>query len=245
MDTNHSNTLDDGSELFGQGTTLANGQKAVDGYQALRSLDTNSDGVINAQDAQFNDLKVWVDTGNSNGSATGSLESLSQLGITQLNLNAQASTQTNNGNLVGLVSSFQTTSGSTGTMADVWFAAQATPGLMSSLTTTANLSAGALSTNVSGLANAISSFNQGVSTPISQSLTTPSTTGASSTAPTGLLSANLVSTITALNQFNANGQVLTGSGGATAGQIPITLNTIGVVPTSPTNLVIPTQKKLS
>jgi hypothetical protein len=128
-------------------------------------------------------------------------------------------------------------------MADVWFAAQATPGLTSSVTTTANLSAGALSTNVSGLANAISSFNQGVSSPISQSLTTPTTTGASSTAPTGLLSANLVSTITALSQFNVNGQALGGENGVVTSQVPISLNSAhGMVSSTPTPLVIPNKK---
>jgi hypothetical protein len=52
----------------------------------------------------------------------------------------------------------------------------------------------------------------------------------------------LVSTITALGQFNANGQALTGSSTATAGQVPITLNTTGVVNNTPTSLAIPTKK---
>jgi hypothetical protein len=126
----------------------------------LAELDTNGDSVINAQDTQFNELKVWVDTGNSNGSATGVLESLDQLGITQLNLNAKASTQTNNGNLVSLISSYQTTSGMTGTMADVWFATQTTPGLSSTVSTThANLSVGALSQNQAPTLLAMRQFN--------------------------------------------------------------------------------------
>jgi hypothetical protein len=152
LDPNNA-SLTSGTQLFGQGTTLANGAKAVDGFQALAALDTNSDGVINSSDAAFNDLKVWVDTSNANGTATGSLESLSQLGITQLNLNAQASTQTNNGNLVGLVSSFNTASGSTGTLADVWFATQSAPAGAASTVNT-------LTNNVSGLVNTMSSFTQ-------------------------------------------------------------------------------------
>ena len=244
LDSNNNGILDTGAELFGQGTTLANGQKAVDGYQALASLDTNSDGVINAQDAQFNELKVWVDSGNSNGNATGVLESLSQLGITQLNLNAQTSTQTNNGNIVGLISSYQTASGTTGTMADVWFAAQNTPGLASTVVTTQTGSSSATVSNnqVSGLANAISNFNQGVSTPISTNL--PSV-GAASTASTGLLSTNLISSITALGQFNANGQALGAGSNSVVGQVPITLSTTGVITASPTTLAIPTKKNSS
>ena len=159
LDPHNTNTLSSGAQLFGQGTTLANGDKAVDGYQALTELDTNGDGFINAQDAQFNELKVWVDTGNSSGNATGVMESLSQLGITQLNLNAQASTHTNHGNLVGLISSFVTSSGATGTMADVWFAAQAAPHLSSSVTTLPHLSAETLAPKIASTLQALSQFN--------------------------------------------------------------------------------------
>jgi len=246
LDNNNLGSLESGAQLFGEGTTLANGQKAVNGYQALSELDTNLAGVINAPDTQFGNLKVWVDTGNSNGTATGVIESLAQLGITQLNLNAQTSSQVNNGNLVGLVSSFNTASGSTRTMADVWFATQqANSGTRSSVITTTptSLASGSLSNNVSGLANAISGFNQGVSLPISTSVSLNS--GASATAPTGVLSASMASTLTAMSQFNANGQIL-GSMSGEGIQVPITLNTntIAVSNTS-VSLALPTNKKTS
>jgi hypothetical protein len=244
LESNNNTTLENGGQLFGQGTTLANGQKAVDGYQALSALDSNKDGVIDAQDSAYNQLGVWVDTGNQNGTATGQFELLSQLGITQLDLNAQSSTQVDNGNLLGLVSSFKTASGATGEMADVWFTAQVNPGASSTVITSpksSSLNSGVLGANVSGLANAISSFNQGISSPISTTI--PLNTGPTSTAPTGVFSPNILNTLTALSQFNANGQLL-GSNTTTANQVASALNTTGNVTATPI-LAIPTTKKLS
>ncbi|MFD2452660.1 hypothetical protein [Ideonella paludis] len=66
LDRNGNGRIDDGSELFGQGTTLADGRKAADGFVALAEADDNGDGLINAQDAVFAQLQVWVD-GNLDG----------------------------------------------------------------------------------------------------------------------------------------------------------------------------------
>jgi hypothetical protein len=126
LDRNHDGQIKDGSELFGSATQLANGQRAVDGYQALRELDSNSDGVIDSQDAAFADLKVWVD-GNSDGvNGEGELHSLSSLGIASINAQAQVDLSKDNGNLVGLTSTYQTTDGTTHAAADVWFTAKRT-----------------------------------------------------------------------------------------------------------------------
>jgi hypothetical protein len=121
MDRNQDGSINDGSELFGTSTVMADGSKAVDGYQALAQLDTNQDGVISSVDAQFAKLGVWVD-GNADGqTGVGEVKSLAQLNIAQLSLNAQVTTDTNNGNLVGLTSSYQTTDGVNHIAADVWF----------------------------------------------------------------------------------------------------------------------------
>lgn len=120
MDRNHDGSIT-GEELFGSGTTLSNGQKATNGYQALGQLDTNGDGMINAKDANWSQLEVWVD-GNGDGvSQASELRSLDSLGITQLNLNAKTSTTIDHGNLIGLVSSYQISDGATHEMADVTF----------------------------------------------------------------------------------------------------------------------------
>jgi hypothetical protein len=124
LDHNQDGSINDGSELFGSSTVLADGSKAVDGYQALAQLDTNQDGVISSADAQFAKLGVWVD-GNADGqTGKAELKSLADLNISQLSLNAQVTTDINNGNLVGLTSSYQTTDGANHTAADVWFVVQ-------------------------------------------------------------------------------------------------------------------------
>jgi hypothetical protein len=93
-------------------------------------------------------LGVWID-GNADGlSGAGEVKSLAQLNISQLSLNAQTGTDTNNGNLLGLTASYQTTDGVNHVAADVWFAVRPAE---------ANAQA-SLPTNVSRLAQAIGQF---------------------------------------------------------------------------------------
>ena len=46
MDRSGNGAIDDGSELFGSGTLMPDGTRAVDGFAALATLDTNNDGVV-------------------------------------------------------------------------------------------------------------------------------------------------------------------------------------------------------
>ena len=61
LDLDRNGRIDNGSELFGVGTKLANGQHAGNGYEAMAQYDSNRDGVLDAKDARFKDLVVWVD----------------------------------------------------------------------------------------------------------------------------------------------------------------------------------------
>jgi hypothetical protein len=88
--------------------------------------------------------------------------------------------------------------------------------------------------------NAISSFNQGVSSPLSTTVSLD--TGGASSAATGVLSANLASTLNAMSQFNANGQALGAVSSSSTLQVPISLNTSGVNSTSPSTLAVPNKK---
>ena len=118
-------TITNGSELFGTATVLPNGQTATNGFAALSAFDTNNNGVINSSDPIFNQLQVWVNTGNNGSTPTGKLFTLSELNIQSLNLNATVANQSNNGNTIGLVSSYTTTKGQTYEMADVWLSSTA------------------------------------------------------------------------------------------------------------------------
>ena len=120
-DRNQDGVINDGSELFGSSTLLNNGTKALDGYQALAQFDSNSDGVVNQQDTDFNKLSVWSDRNSDGITETGELKSLAELGITQLSTQAEEVRESNAGNLIGLISTYQTADGNQHASADVWF----------------------------------------------------------------------------------------------------------------------------
>jgi hypothetical protein len=60
-DLNGNGSIDNGTELMGSETLLANGQKAANSFEVLKALDQNNDGRIDTSDAVFADLKVWKD----------------------------------------------------------------------------------------------------------------------------------------------------------------------------------------
>jgi hypothetical protein len=143
-DHNQDGRINDGSELFGSATQLADGTTARDGYQALSELDTNLDGTIDKADAAFSSLAVWVDSNSDGVSQAQEIKHLDALGITSLSLQTNTQIAINQGNVLGLNSSYQTADGATHAAADVWFAVAPT--------------AGSLGSKVSAMTQAISDF---------------------------------------------------------------------------------------
>lgn len=122
LDRNGNGTIDSGQELFGNNTLLSNGNKAADGYAALSDLDSNGDGMIDAQDAQFDELRLWRDLNQDGISDTGELFRLAELGITQINLDKTAGSQTlSDGTRLDGSASFLM-NGETRSYTDAWFA---------------------------------------------------------------------------------------------------------------------------
>src|SRR5690606_31526581 len=68
--------------------------KAADGYTALRDLDKNASGAIDAADAAFAQLRVWRDLDQDGSTDAGELQSLQDAGITQIGLSKAAFSQT-------------------------------------------------------------------------------------------------------------------------------------------------------
>ncbi|OYU30400.1 MAG: hypothetical protein CFE39_13655, partial [Comamonadaceae bacterium PBBC2] len=125
IDLNHDGKVNNGSELLGTSTKLADGTLAKDGWQALAQYDKNADGVIDAQDAVFKDLQVWVD-GNADGvSGAAEVKTLADLGIQSIHLNHDKAQTTQNGNVLQGLSSYTTTDGQTHEVTDAWFNTQA------------------------------------------------------------------------------------------------------------------------
>jgi hypothetical protein len=120
-DINHNGSIDSGAELFGSSTMLPNGEKAVDGFQALAALDNNQDGLIDAADHQFTNLMVWQDVNQDGLSQEDELHSMEDLSIQSLSLGFTPVSQDDAGNWIGLESSYQTTDEEIHKLVDVWF----------------------------------------------------------------------------------------------------------------------------
>jgi hypothetical protein len=119
LDLNNDRLINNGTELFGDSTRLGSGNKAQDGFQALAQYDGNQDGVIDGLDDVFANLKVWVDANQNGVSEASELHTLAQLNVRSVQLTNTPSTQMDNGNLLGLLSTWTDTSGHTHTLADV------------------------------------------------------------------------------------------------------------------------------
>ena len=112
IDKNGDGIINNHSELFGTKTTS--------GFTVLGGYDTDYSGIIDSNDAQFNELKVWVDS-NSNGySEANELFTLDQLGITSINLNKDNVNYDIAGNHVAEQSTF-TINGEVRQVIDAWF----------------------------------------------------------------------------------------------------------------------------
>lgn len=113
-DKNNNGMIDNGSELFGDNFIKADGSKASSGFDALSDFDSNNDGVINAQDTNFNDIKVLK--------GDGTLLTLEQAGIASINLSKQnTNTVDENGNTQLTQGTFITTDGQTNAIGDYVF----------------------------------------------------------------------------------------------------------------------------
>lgn len=118
-DRNGNGTIDTGAELFGDFTVLPNGTLAPNGFAALAALDANGDGVIDATDPAFAELKLWRDISQDGVSQGGELVSLADAGIVSLNLAHTLKNQNlANGNQLTREGSFTRLDGTTGGMGE-------------------------------------------------------------------------------------------------------------------------------
>jgi hypothetical protein len=62
LDLNRNGRIDDGSELFGEGMLLPDGNRAPNGFTALAVHDANHDGRVDSADPIWTRLLLWRDT---------------------------------------------------------------------------------------------------------------------------------------------------------------------------------------
>jgi len=126
-DRNANAAIDSGRELFGSETLLPNGLKAVNGFEALKAFDANGDGVIDANDPVFAQLRVWVDADTDGRNGEGELLTLEEAGVKSINVNYTNSSFVDaQGNAHRQVGSYTTTDGQTRAATDVWVKTDAT-----------------------------------------------------------------------------------------------------------------------
>ena len=120
--------IDSGRELFGNETLLADGvTKAANGFAALAVLDSNTDGKVDANDAAWQELKVWIDADGDGYSQTDELFTLEQVGVASVNTGFTTSTTVDaNGNAHKQIGTFTRADGTTAAAEDVWFASNPT-----------------------------------------------------------------------------------------------------------------------
>ena len=126
-DGNANGAIDSGRELFGSETLLPNGMKAINGFEALKAFDANGDGVIDANDPVFAQLRVWVDANTDARTGEGELLTLEQAGVRSINLTYSESGFVDaQGNAHKQVGTYTTTDDQTRAATDVWVKTDAT-----------------------------------------------------------------------------------------------------------------------
>ena len=92
LDVNKNGYIDNGREVFGDYHIInETGERAKNGFEALKQYDTNKDGVIDASDSIYNDLLLWKDKNNNGISDAGELTKLSSSGISAIKLDYENS----------------------------------------------------------------------------------------------------------------------------------------------------------
>jgi hypothetical protein len=120
LDKNANGVIDNGRELFGDATLKSNGQLAQDGFDALRDLDSNADGKIDASDAQFTNLRLWRDLNQDGISQSNELFTLGSQNIAAINVASTDNSQIlGNGNQLADLGSYVKTDGTVATIGEV------------------------------------------------------------------------------------------------------------------------------
>ena len=119
LDRNQNGRIDGGLELFGDQ------HGAADGFAELRRFDDNADGLIDARDRVFDQLRLYRELNGDGVSQTSELSTLRQAGIASLRLDAQTTDETIAGNRLSAIGHFTRNDGSTGLLGDVWLQHQA------------------------------------------------------------------------------------------------------------------------
>lgn len=85
-DLNGSRQIESGAELFGSATLLPSGERAINGFEALRPLDSDQSGTITRRDREWSDLRLWIDANQDGISQRRELMTLDRAGVESIDL---------------------------------------------------------------------------------------------------------------------------------------------------------------
>jgi hypothetical protein len=85
-DLNSDRHISSGLELFGNATRLKNGHVAANGFEALKDLDDDSDGLFTPNDAEWDHVKLWIDSKRNGQVDPREIFSLDYANIQSINL---------------------------------------------------------------------------------------------------------------------------------------------------------------
>lgn len=86
IDRNGNGQIDNGSELFGNGTLLRQGSAARNGFEVLTEYDANGDGVVDTADPVWSELLLWTDANHNGVSEPNELQHITASTITAIEL---------------------------------------------------------------------------------------------------------------------------------------------------------------
>ena len=110
-DKNNNGKIDNGNEIFGDNYIKSDGTKATSGFDALSDLDSNNDGVIDARDENFANIKILK--------GDGTILTLEEAGISSISLSkTQINNVDANGNTQLSSGTYTRADGTTGTLGD-------------------------------------------------------------------------------------------------------------------------------
>ena len=118
MDLDGSGAIESLTEIF---SDRFGGISFPSSLDALRSLDANADGVIDTSDPSFGDILLWQDADSDGLSSKEELRTLTDHGITAIDLDPDAMSESMFGNRIDATGGFEFSDGSRGIYAQVTF----------------------------------------------------------------------------------------------------------------------------